>query len=208
MSNQKNKKLPLINEKKMLLSNKKFIDEKKNLTDILSTNANKILFPKEFIQDIKCVKNKLYILLYYIEEYNKTITKSRQLLKKIEKLSSWGYVFNSYDSWNISTYNIMVQIKKYAMLIVYFFQNNEKLLKKIFGLDLTYNEWIEKINIFVYLRKTISDGETNYIYVKDFGKINLIEKYPLEQVEELLPILTNQMESKDKIKYYHITDMY
>lgn len=198
----------LFQEKKLSLWEKKFICEKKNLIYILNICANKILFPKEFIFDIKCVKDKLYILLNYVKGYNITIIKSRQLLKKLEKVSSWGYIFNSYDSWNVVVYNILVQIKKYSMLILHFVQNKEMLMKKIFELEFVYDDWFNKLIVFMYLRKNSNTSETNFICVKDFGKINLINYYTLEQVEKLLPVLSNSTQMKGKIKYYPITDLY
>ena len=67
---------------------KNFIIQKKNFESILNIYKKKILFPKEFIQDIKNISG-LENLSYYIQGYNSFIKEARNLSYELKKVSSW-----------------------------------------------------------------------------------------------------------------------
>lgn len=197
---------PNPNPNKSLLKIKKFIYDKKNFCDILNIYKNKIIFPKEFIADIKKI-NGLTNLYHYIEGYNSAIKEARYLSTKLKNVSSWGYIFNSYNSWYNSINIVGIEIKKYQSLILNMVEENQLLIEYYIGDNFTYSNWLFRLIVFMYLIKD-SDDSNNFICERFFDKIKLVNNLNLEQAEKLLIIFSNSKLIQKKYLYYTIPDLY
>jgi len=195
----------MLNQNVLLLKINKFIYEKKYIEEILNIYINKILFPKEFIQDIKKI-NGLTKLYYYIEGYNSSIKEARYLSVKLKNISSWGYIFNSYNSWNNSINIISIEIKKYQILILNYIDEKQKIIENNLANNFKYSNWLDGLIIFLYLRKNQYD-ENNFICKRLFGKINLVNNLTLKQVKILLPLFSNSKLIQLYHSYYIIIDL-
>ena len=184
-----------------------FIKEKKNFQTILNIYKNKILFTKEFIQDIKKISG-LENLSWYIQGYNSLIKESRYLSKELQKVSSWGYLFNSYNGWNFSINSIKIGIEKYQMEILNCIEEKSELIIQSLLIKFDYIYWFSKIVIFMSITKD-SISSNNFICVRNFGSTQLVDKLTLKQAKKLLPLFSNSklVTQKNSI-YYPIQDLY
>lgn len=186
---------------------KNFIKEKKELENILNLYKKKVLFPKEFIHDIEKISG-LSSLSWYINGYNSLIKESRYLLKELKKVSSWGYIFNSYKSWNMSVNLIKIGINKYQTEILNCIEEKSELIIKSLLIKFDNVYWIDKIVIFMSITKD-SISTNKFMCIRNFNSVQLVDELTLKQVKNLLPLFSNSklVEQKD-LFYYQIPDLY
>lgn len=182
---------------------RKFLCEKKIFEEILSIYGNKVLFPKEFVKDIKNTKG-LSDLYHYIEGYNNAILEARKLHRDLKKVPSWGYIFNTYEGWNYSVNVVSYEIKKYTNMIHHYVQKQSEILN-LFDDNCEYFSWLNKFITFLYLRKNNSNPN-DFVCVMNIDSTHLIYNFNLEQVKKLLPTFMN-LESKENLKYYMMEDL-
>lgn len=185
---------------------KNFIGEKKQFENILNVYKKKVLFPKEFIHDIGKISG-LESFTWCIRGYNSLIIESRYLLKELKKVSSWGYIFNSYKSWFMAVNSIEIGMNKYQTEILNCIENKSELIIKSLLIKFDYSYWISKIIIFMSITKD-SITTNKFICVRNFGSTQLLDELKLEQVKKLLPLFSNSklIRKKDSI-YYPISDL-
>jgi hypothetical protein len=89
----------------------------------------------------------------YLNDYNNLIIQSREHLTKLEEMTNWGLLSDSYILLKIKTEFLIKMINKYSNLILKFIRNNEnKKNKKNKIYDISYDKYLKKENILLFMK--------------------------------------------------------
>lgn len=165
-----------------------FVRKQHKLINRIKYYANKLLFPISFIDIFKskiCVYTNVNIydapkIYNYLNDYNDLIIQSRGHLSKLEEMTKWGLLSESYILLKIKTEFLIRMIKTYTNLILKFIRNNNKNKNnKIY--DISYSNYLkrEHISLFMKIYKT----NNKYILMSE----NYISSVSASYIDSLFP---------------------
>lgn len=93
-----------------------FQESKQEIIAAFESISLHILFPRTLIESIK--RNGFRNALKYIESYNKSILKSRELVDKIRSLQEWGLLWDSEFSWKMALIRVCAEFKSSQEAII------------------------------------------------------------------------------------------
>jgi hypothetical protein len=189
-----------------------FEEQKNKLKKILQTCGNKILFPKDMINDISKI-NGLELLSYYMYGYNSFIKEARTLLKRIVYIRYWGYFFSTYEQWTISVNSIPIGIDKYKKEIVKLTHEKSDLILK--SLLINLDSWQTKILTFMSIVKNNKNLDYIFCYFDNLENKEIKKSLTIQNVQMLLPVFLNSKtikKSKESLEYnnlyYNVPDLF
>jgi hypothetical protein len=189
-----------------------FVRKQHKLIYKIKYYANKLLFPISFIDIFKstiCVYTNIQLcdapkIYNYLNNYNNLIIQSRGHLTKLEEMTEWGLLSDSYILLKIKTEFLIKMINMYITLILRFIRNNNnknknknKNNRKIYNVSYNYLHQehillftkIHKMNnkYILISRNYISSVSTTYIdslFPRDLYNDDRIN-YPLYKCDQL-----------------------
>jgi len=138
-----------------------FVRKQHKLINRIKYYSNKLLFPISFIDIFKstiCIYSNVNLydapkIYNYLNDYNNLIIQSREHLTKLEEMTNWGLLSDSYILLKIKTEFLIKMINKYSNLILKFIRNNEnKKNKKNKIYDISYDKYLKKENILLFMK--------------------------------------------------------
>lgn len=168
-----------------------FIRNKHRLMNKIKYYANKLLFPISFIDIFKtnvCLYTNVNLydapkIYNYLNDYNDLIIQSREHLSKLETMTKWGLLNDSYILLKIKTEFLIKMINIYTNLILKFIKNNKN--NKIY--DISYSNYLNKDNMLLFMK--IYKTESKYISING----NYISCVSLSYIDSLFPTDYNRL---------------
>jgi hypothetical protein len=137
-----------------------FVRKQHKLINRIKYYANKLLFPISFIDIFKsdiCVYSNVNLndapkIYNYLNNYNDLIIQSRSHLSKLEEMTKWRLLSDSYILLKIKTEYLITMINKCTNLILKFITNNKKNKKNNKIYDVSYENYLKKENILSFMK--------------------------------------------------------
>lgn len=178
-----------------------FVRKQHKLIYKIKYYANKLLFPISFIDIFKstiCVYTNVRLcdapkIYNYLNNYNNLIIQSRGHLTKLEEMTKWGLLSDSYILLKMRTEFLIKMINLYTNLILSFIKNNKtkkyKNDRKIYNVFYNYLHQ-EHILLFMKIHKI----NNKYILISR----NYISPVSATYIDSLFP---RDLYNDDRINY-------
>lgn len=161
-----------------------FVKNQHKLINKIKYYSQKLLFPISFIYSFKSniflytnVNLKDAPKIYnYLNDYNDLIIQCREHLSKLEGMSEWGFLCDSFILLKIKTEFLIKMMNIYKDLILKFIKNNTK-NNKIY--DISYGNCLKKCNILLFMN--IYKTNDKYILING-NDISSVSEYYIDSL--------------------------